>query len=295
MSAIGTRRAELDRQRLELLRLQRVRTQARAVVTACNAAIHAVTDPAVQQLAAAELRALKQELNAKERETTTSPDVALRGLGHIQKRLHATIARAEAAARKWSQQRTKSEAQLSESRAKLDAAKQSATESGAQAMAQAQKQLTEATASHQAGRYAEAEQRCREVEKLLQQADQASFDESVRREVVRGLLDTLEGMGFDVEGPEVQESSKQGGTVTLVGQLPSGRLARFEVQLDGQMLFDLDGYEGRSCGAELERIEHTLHQRFGVKLSPPQITWKNPDRISKGARRQPSGRGRCAG
>ena len=49
--------------------------------------------------------------------------------------------------------------------------------------------------------------------------------------MVRGLLDTLEGMGFEVEGPDIQESDKRGGTVTLVGKLPSGRLARFEKKL----------------------------------------------------------------
>ena len=71
--------------------------------------------------------------------------------------------------------------------------------------------------------------------------------------------------------------------------MPSGKLARFDVQLDGRMDFDLDGYEGRACADEIERIEQTMHDQFGVRLGPQQVTWKNPNRIAKGARDLPSG------
>lgn len=137
--------------------------------------------------------------------------------------------------------------------------------------------------------------RWRPAEVFVQERGEASLDETVRRGVVRGLLSTLKTMGFVVEGPQFRDGSTEGGVVTLVGKMPSGKCARFEVRLDGRMNFDLDGYEGRACAAEIERIGQTLHGRFGVKLGPPQMTWKNPDRIAKGARDLPSGGSRQIG
>ena len=69
------------------------------------------------------------------------------------------------------------------------------------------------------------------------------------------------------------------------------REKRFEVQLDGKLRYDLDGYEGRSCAKEVERIEETLKDRFGVTMGPAQVTWKAPapKDIAKGARDLPAG------
>jgi hypothetical protein len=39
----------------------------------------------------------------------------------------------------------------------------------------------------------------------------------------------------------------------------------------------------------VEQIEQALKEHFGIKLGPPQVTWKNPDRISKGAHNLPTG------
>lgn len=289
MSLNGWQQAELESQRKEQLRLERARTQANAVLAACNEAIAVVRDPAVQQLAAAGLRTVKQELKQAAGQIAQAPNMALKAVRRAEKHLHRVIADAEAAAHKWSQGRAKSEARIAELRAHAQTAKQTTNKAGHEALAQVDQAMAKARAHHQAGRYDEAVKRCDEATALIERADEASFDESVRREVVRGLLDTLEGMGFAVEGPRLVENDKDGGTVTLVGQLPSGRLARFEVQLDGRMSFDLDGYEGRTCGAELERIEHTLQEQFGVNLGPPQVTWKNPDKISKGSRDVPGG------
>jgi len=110
------------------------------------------------------------------------------------------------------------------------------------------------------------------------------MDERVRREVVKGLLKTLKGMGFVTVGPQLQE-----GLVVLEGRLASGRRARFEVKLDGELAFDLDGYEGRACAADMEKVEIAMKDQYGVLLGPPQIVWKNPDRLTKGARDLPTG------
>ena len=75
----------------------------------------------------------------------------------------------------------------------------------------------------------------------------------------------------------------------LRGRLPSGREARFEVHVDGKMRFDFEGYEGQSCAAELAQVEKVLQEQCGVLLGPTQVTWKNPDRLGKGARNLPVG------
>lgn len=62
--------------------------------------------------------------------------------------------------------------------------------------------------------------------------------------------------------------------------MPSGKMAKFEVYLDGRMYFDFDGYEGRACAKDLEKIDKTLQEQFSVKLTGSQITWKNPDKIA---------------
>lgn len=131
---------------------------------------------------------------------------------------------------------------------------------------------------------------CNEAESLLEQASHEQLDETVRREVVRGLVSSLTEIGFILEGPRLADAEKKGGVVTLTGKLPSGRAARFEVHIDGRMHFDFDGYEGRSCANELENVERVLRERCSLKLGPTQVTWKNtPLQRSRGARELPTG------
>ena len=55
----------------------------------------------------------------------------------------------------------------------------------------------------------------------------------------------LPGHGVCRGKTSLVQKEGQAGVVVLTGQLPSGRKARFEVQLDGQLSYDLDGYEDR--------------------------------------------------
>lgn len=130
---------------------------------------------------------------------------------------------------------------------------------------------------------------CNAAETQLARVSRAELDETVRREVVRALLATLQEQGFVVEEPRQAGDGGAAGPVTLIGRLPSGRMARFEIQLDGQMTFDMNGYEGRSCAKDRDKITTMLKNKFQVVLSPRQFTWKNPDQIAKGARDLPAG------
>jgi hypothetical protein len=289
MSSLGFRQAELERQRREELRLEQTRGRARGLVASCRETIRAVTDPAVQQLAAKDLRQTQQTLTEISGQIASAPDAALKTALKTQKYLNKVLAQAESAAQKWSKQQAEARAQLEAIQQSLKAEKESANTAGQEALTQAEQTIAQATSLYRQGRYEQISSLCQQAEQSIRQAGKESFDESVRREVVKGLLGTLMSMGFVIDGPQLNQNGDKAGIVTLAGRMPSGKMARFEVTLDGRMQFDFDGYEGRACAKDLEKINTTLQEQFAVKLTGSQVTWKNPDKIAKGARNMPSG------
>lgn len=296
MSSFGYRKAELERKRKEQLRLAQLRARARGLVVSCQGAIRAVSDPAVQQLAAKGLANIQQRLTQISGQIDAAPEQALKALQETQHHLNTIVTKAQCAARKWSKQQTEAKAQLEAIRQTLAAEKRSSDGASQGMLSQAEQIVAQAVSLYGEGSYGQIASLCHQAKQMIQQAVQKSFDESVRREVVKGLLSTLANLGFAVDGPQLQRKENGPGVVTLSGRMPSGKLARFEVNLDGQMHFDFDGYEGRACGKELEKIDTALQEQFAVKLTGSQVTWKNPDKIAKGARSLPSGhRGRITG
>ncbi len=282
MSMTGQRRLELERARLEALRIAQVQAECEALLEACDEAMRSVRDIAVQQLAAVALRASASELRALRSRVSEEPDTVLSELGGVSERLHTAIADGEARARQWGEAQAQAVA----------AARQAATKAAATAVAdrglpgqheQAQELASQAEAKAVQGDLEVSRQLVHAATQARAAAAATAMDERVRREVVKGLLKTLKGMGFVTVGPQLDA-----GVVVLEGRLASGRKARFEVKLDGEMSFDLDGYEGRSCAEDMEKVEIAMRDRFGVKLGPPQVVWKNPDRLTKGAQDLPS-------
>lgn len=266
MSMSAKQQFELEQARREAIRLEQVRRDGEALVAACEQRLAAVHDVAVQQLAAEDLRGVAQDLAAHRGRLASEPDAAFVGLEQTQGRLHTTLARAEARARAWSDQQA---------------------EVVAQARALAERGALSAQQALNSAESGDISAACAVLPAALAEvaaARDAAVEEAVRREVVRGLLKTLKDLGFVVAGPQLDA-----GTVVLEGRLASGRQARFEVSLEGRMAYDLDGYEGRACADDFQKIETTLRDRYGVRLGPPQVVWKNPDRLSKGARDLPTG------
>lgn len=272
MSMSGQRQLELERERLEQLRLAQVREECLALADACEQTLRGVYDVAVQQFAARELQQVTAGLVNVRSEIAATPDGCLDRLARLQSQLHGAIVRGEARARAWSDEQA---GLVAEARASAQRATAVAADTG---------QTTRALELAEAGRLVEARDALAAAAATTTTARAAIVDERVRREVVRGLLRSLQEMGFVAVGPRLD-----GGVVILEGRLVSGRRAVFEVRLDGEMSFDLDGYEGRACADDLARVETVLRDRFGVKLGPAQIVWKNPDRLSQGALRGPSG------
>ena len=287
MSMSGQRLLELERERAEALRLQQVRAEGTEMIEQCEVALRSVRDEAVQQLAAAELGEAAGDLAGTRGGIEEDPDAALPLVREVRLRIERAVAHAEARARQWSEEQSEAMARARAARAHVQAATSAAEGLGGSAE-QAEALAAEAAAHAEAGRIEEARRAAEAASDAARSLVRGAVDERIRREVVRGLLQTMKEMGFVVSGPQINE-----GIVVLDGRLASGRRARFEVHVSGRMDFDLDGYEGRACADDMQKVEEQMRDRFGVKLGPPQVVWKNPDRLSQGARDLPGG-GRTA-
>ena len=113
-----------------------------------------------------------------------------------------------------------------------------------------------------------------------------AVDEKLRREIITALMKTMRDLGFAVGKPTID---KETGGVVMIGQLPSNRSIRFEVNLDGEMEFDMNGFLERKCADHLDEVLGILEANFNIATGPVQHNWKNPDKISKGSKGFPSG------
>ena len=289
MSSNGYMRAQLEKQRREQLLLQQQRIQCSSLLAACRETIRSVNDPVVQQLIGRDLKVIQAEMAQVSQQINAEPVKAKKVITKLQKHLNKVVADGQAEAGQWSRKQAQAQADIQAARQNLQAQKQAANQAGQQVLAQAQEKIDQANSLYQSGSYEKISGVCAQATSLTEQAGQKTFDESVRREVVSGLLSTLTNMGFVVDQPTLEGKDPATGVVKLTGRMPSGRMASFEVNLDGRMNFDFDGYEGRVCGKDLEVIDKTLQQQFAVKLGEAQVNWKNPDKIAKGARNLPAG------
>lgn len=288
MSLNDYRRAELLAERREQLRRDNTMREAQSLLATCEAEITRPRELAIQQLAATGLQEAQKAFQQAAGLISADPDEGLKAVRSAQQRLHETVANAEAKAGRWSAEQAAAQARIAEVSTRLAAKRQADNTAGVQLLDQAAVLLEQARSLRVRAKKSNITTILDEADAFIQEASKAQFDESVRREIVSSLLQTLQKRGFAVEKPSLMEG-EQGGTVHLVGRLPSGKSARFEVQIDGRMHYDLDGYEGRACAKEVEQIEELLKEQFAVKLGPRQTVWKNPDRISKGARNIPGG------
>ena len=112
--------------------------------------------------------------------------------------------------------------------------------------------------------------------------DGAIADETVRREVIKAIYQTLKKTGFIVNDPQLTEN-----VVLLRARKPAGQQAEFKVELDGSLAFKFDNYEGQKCKKDIDEVTTLLEDCYGVKLSNRKVLWSNPDRIQKGSKDNP--------
>ena len=120
-----------------------------------------------------------------------------------------------------------------------------------------------------------------EAIQLREQDHQAAVDEELRRYIISSVVRVMSELGFVVGKPKLLRES---GNVAVIGTLSSGRTIRFDVRASGEMEFDMDGFKDRTCSESLDEVLLLMEERFGVESGPVQHNWKNPDRISRGAR-----------
>lgn len=120
------------------------------------------------------------------------------------------------------------------------------------------------------------------ISKITEDADAAVVDENCRRETVKALIESLNKAGFVVDTPrrEIGDSD----VVVIHAKKPAGHQAQFSVNIDGNLHYKFDHYEGMQCSKDIDEIMPMLQEIYGIDLSNERILWENPDRIDRTAR-----------
>ena len=271
------------------IQLEQLKKEAGALLNDTTDMLRHIYNPVVQQLIGPQIRQLQPQIKKVSELIQTDPQEAKALSENLKQQLQEMLDKSQEQLQKDSQTKAKANAALEQVKQHLEVYMEESTQVPDQSLQHIQKLIDTATNHYQQGQFEQAEESCHQAAQMLEQASEKNFDETIRKEVVQGLLTTLTNMGFIVQPPCLEYNQKSGKTVRLLGKLPSGKTASFNVHLDGQMDFDFDGYEGKACIKELEHIDQLLEQQFSIKLSENQITWKNPDKIAKGAMQHPTG------
>jgi len=248
-----------------------------------------IHNPAIQQLIGPQLRQLHPQIKKVSELIQTDPLKAKSLSENLRKQIQEMLDTSQEQLQKDSQAKAKGNITLEQVKQQLEVYMEESSQSPNESTQQIRRLIDTATNHYQQGQYKQVEESCHQAAEMLKNASEKNFDETIRKEVVQGLLTTLTNIGFIVQPPCLEGDNESDKTVRLLGKLPSGKTASFNVHLDGKMDFDFDGYEGKACAKELEHIDQLLEQQFSIKLSENQITWKNPDKIAKGAMQLPTG------
>ena len=115
-----------------------------------------------------------------------------------------------------------------------------------------------------------------QVKSMAQKTDQALEDESIRREMVKAVYQSLQNAGFSVLKPK-RVKEKDQDIVIIQAQRPSGNQAKFKIQLDGKVRYEFDNYRGQTCKEDMQKVLPRLSEVYGVELSDERVIWSNPD------------------
>ena len=274
--------------RAEQIQFENLKKQAAASLSDTGSLLKNIHDPAIQQLLGAEIRKLQPQIRKISELIKTDPKKATAQSKALQKQFGKLLDQTQKQLEKQAAQKAQANAELEAIKQQLEAANEDANDSTRTTLQEIQTVIETAQEQYHNKQYKALSESCQQVQAMLKTASRKDFDETVRKEVVNGLLTTLGKMGFVVQPPYLDGDKQDSQTVRLMGKLPSGKQAAFNVHLDGRMDFDFDGYEGRACGKELEKIDEMLNQQFAIELSENKLTWKNPDRIAKGAMQLPA-------
>jgi len=271
------------------IQLEQLKKEAGELLNDTTDILKHIHNPAIQQLIGPQLRQLQPQIKKGTELIHTDPQQAKSLSENLKQQLQEMLVTSQDQLQKDSRTKAEANAILEQVRQQMEVYIEESNRGHDESIQQIRRLIETATNYYQQGRFEQVEKSCHHAAAILKEASEKNFEETIRKEVVKGLLTTLTNMGFIVQPPSLQGDNESGKTVRLIGKLPSGKTASFNVHLDGQMDFDFDGYEGKACAKELEHIDELLEQQFSIKLGENQITWKNPDKIAKGAMQLPIG------
>jgi hypothetical protein len=121
------------------------------------------------------------------------------------------------------------------------------------------------------------------LEKVHNSVDEAVVDESIRKEVVKAVYQSLKSAGFVVQNPKKDKDE-----VVIAAHRPSGNRAKFRIELDGKLTYEFDNYKGQTCQQDMQQVLPKLSEIYGVNLSDARVLWTNPDDLDNEMKPIPS-------
>ena len=285
MSSYGTYTLRLRRERLEQLRREQeqrrkeqVCQKARRLLEGVRQALGRSDHHLMQHFGQAAQDEARRLAGQAERQLQSDPDRALQLARRSMAAGQRGLTEASAKVAAWSRQKAEAQEAVALLKLSLQGFFQDGCIEGEDPLlADAARHLAEAAAAMRREDFRAARAIAERGQQAVGEAEKARRTqqqrEAVRREIVRGLRRVLLDMGFTLERPQL-EKDRGGGRVTMVGRLPSGRTASFEIFLDGLVRYNFDGYEGRVCGKDEEAIRQGLETVCDAEATDPEVRWK---------------------
>ncbi|AFI03919.1 hypothetical protein [Helicobacter cetorum] len=111
------------------------------------------------------------------------------------------------------------------------------------------------------------------IEKEEQEEQERVAKEAVRKEMVKAIMESLNNAGFDVQKPTLNKE----GEVIIRSNRTNGNRADFKINLSGEVNYHFDGYKGKACKNDIDKVLPRLNEVYGINLSNERVLWENPD------------------
>ena len=188
-----------------------------------------INNPAIQQLIGPKLRQLYPQLKQVSELVHTDPVKAKSLSKNLKIQIQEMLNSSQKQLQKDSQIKAKANASIEQVKQQLEVYLEESSHSTDDSIQQIRNLIDAATTYYHQGEYKQVEESCHQAVNMLKDASVKSFDETIRREVVQGLVTTLTNMGFIVQPPLLEGKNETSKTVRLIGKLPSGKTASFNV------------------------------------------------------------------
>lgn len=277
MSMSGKMRAKLEAERRERIRLDQVRNTCTSIQSALTDQIASISGE-ISQSIRQELSSLVTEISNLSNKIQNEPDKTLIEIQNYQKHVITVITQGLSKKMEWDNYQV----ELEELKIKAQIEIDSLNNLGLKLATVKYAQLNEKFSNLHGGNTTKEI-----LDQIIEEVEQTRVEieeEEVRRETVKNIIEMFRDLGFKSSKPKIKEN-----VVTLVGTLPSGKKAYFNVDVEGTIDFDFEGYNGRTCKDQLDSIQNELKSKYNMESEVEQFEWHNPDLLDKGSKDFPIG------